>query len=227
MGHKFCKWSRPVQEQVWVLQEGTGTWSGGWLPWRGWPWCCWYTCYLQCVSQIPGARFFSGKVVPQFPGVSEIVGPEAGRTLLGLRLLLQLLFDQPGLENKNYVWKMKLYYPNLCSVNLAVQSPPTVSGASVNVMQAPQRGIWKVFNQKHAWCYLSKVREMSGLLARFYTRPLCCRYAHLWSQYHLKCWKSVIALSKLDLSFLVFRPCQSTLDCASRDINLVGGWGSF
>ena len=55
MGHKFCKWSRPVQEQVWVLQEGTGAWSGGWLPRRGWPWCCWYTCYLQCVSQIPGA----------------------------------------------------------------------------------------------------------------------------------------------------------------------------
>ena len=164
MGHKFCEWSRPVQEQVWVLQEGTGTWSGGWLPWRGWPWCCWYTCYLQCVSQIPGARFFSRKVVPQFPGVSEIVGPEAGWTLLGLRLLLQLLFDQPGLENKNYVWKMKLYYPNLCSVNLAVPSPPTVSGASVNVMQAPQRGIWKLSIEKFS------TKNVHGVIFKRYGR---------------------------------------------------------
>ena len=38
--------------------------------------------------------------------------------------------------------------PNLRSVNMAAPPPPTVSGASVNVMLAPQRGNkWKVVNK--------------------------------------------------------------------------------
>ena len=59
---------------------------------------------------------------------------------------------------------MKLYYPNLCSVNLAVPSPPTVSGASVNVMQAPQRGIWKISIDK----FLTK--NIHGVIFQRYGR---------------------------------------------------------
>ena len=59
---------------------------------------------------------------------------------------------------------MKLYYPNLCSVNLAVPSPPTVSGASVNVMQAPQRGIWKLSIEKFS------TKNIHGVIFQRYGR---------------------------------------------------------
>ena len=79
-----------------------------------------------------------------------------------------------------------------------------------------------------------KVWTMPGFLARFWARSLSSRYLlfsipmlpllyfQVLCRYH---WffstSALIVTSLFGFILKVFRPCKSTLDCASRDINLV------